>query len=122
MKKTIAIILCLVLLIAALMTSCGKTEGRTLNLYTWSGMFPQEILDAFTEKTGIKINYVNFDTDETFNKWLDGVKEDIKALNQERADKGLDNLGAPGTGGVKKDPDKVEPMTEAEVDALAAIM
>ena len=74
MKKNIAIILCLVLLIAALMTSCGKTEGRTLNLYTWSGMFPQEILDAFTEKTGIKINYVNFDTDETMLTKLEAAK------------------------------------------------
>jgi len=28
-------------------------------------MFPQDILDGFTTATGIKINYVNFDTDET---------------------------------------------------------
>lgn len=32
-------------------------KGGTLNLYTWDGMFPQEVLDDFTKKTGVKINY-----------------------------------------------------------------
>lgn len=40
-------------------------NGTTLNLYTWDGMFPQEVLDGFEEKTGISINYSNFDYDET---------------------------------------------------------
>lgn len=40
-------------------------KGGTLNLYTWDGMFPQEVLDDFTKKTGVKINYSNFDLDET---------------------------------------------------------
>ena len=40
-------------------------EGGELILYTWEGMFPQEVLDGFTEKTGIEIVYSNFDTDET---------------------------------------------------------
>ena len=26
---------------------------KTLNLYTWQGMFPQEVLDGFTRETGI---------------------------------------------------------------------
>ena len=34
-------------------------------LYTWQGMFPQEVLDDFESETGIKITYSNFDTDET---------------------------------------------------------
>ena len=34
-------------------------------LYTWEAMFPQEVLDAFSEQTGIKVIYSNFDTDET---------------------------------------------------------
>lgn len=43
----------------------GSTAGSTeLNLYTWEGMFPQEVLDAFTAETGIKVNYSSFDTDE----------------------------------------------------------
>jgi len=46
-------------------TSNNSTESTTLNLYTWEGMFPQEVLDGFTEETGIKVNYNNFDNDET---------------------------------------------------------
>lgn len=40
-------------------------SSRELNLFTWEGMFPQEVLDAFTAETGIKVNYSSFDTDET---------------------------------------------------------
>jgi spermidine/putrescine transport system substrate-binding protein len=39
--------------------------GGTLVLYTWAEMFPQEVLDEFEAETGVKVNYVNFDTDET---------------------------------------------------------
>lgn len=42
-----------------------EASSTQLNLYTWEGMFPQEILDGFKEKTGISVNYVNFDYDET---------------------------------------------------------
>lgn len=38
--------------------------GSVMTLYTWQGMFPQEVLDGFTAETGIEINYANFDTDE----------------------------------------------------------
>lgn len=42
----------------------SDTESTELNLYTWDGMFPQEVLDGFEEETGIRINYTNFDLDE----------------------------------------------------------
>lgn len=45
-------------------SSAAPEAGGTLNLYTWQGMFPQEVLDGFTQETGIAINYANFDTDE----------------------------------------------------------
>ncbi len=38
--------------------------GGEMNLYTWDGMFPQEILRGFEEETGVRINYSNFDYDE----------------------------------------------------------
>ncbi len=40
-------------------------QAEELVLFTWQGMFPQEVLDGFTEETGVKIVYSNFDTDET---------------------------------------------------------
>ena len=53
----------------------GSTAGSTeLNLYTWEGMFPQEVLDAFTAETGIKVNYSSFDTDETMLAKLETAK------------------------------------------------
>ncbi len=65
MKKLLCLLLA-VLLTGALLAGCSQGGGSSqLNLYTWEGMFPQEVLDGFTEETGIKINYVNFDTDET---------------------------------------------------------
>lgn len=42
----------------------GAQVGGELNLYTWDGMFPQEILRGFEEETGVRINYSNFDYDE----------------------------------------------------------
>jgi spermidine/putrescine-binding protein len=44
--------------------SGGAAAGQ-LNLFTWAEMFPQEILDGFEDSTGFRINYVNFDYDET---------------------------------------------------------
>ena len=82
MKKALAFALCLALALAVF-AGCGSASsapdaGSTapaadgsaagsseLNLYTWEGMFPQEVLDAFTAETGIKVNYSSFDTDET---------------------------------------------------------
>ncbi len=41
----------------------GTTEEE-LVLFTWDLMFPDEIIDGFEEKTGIKVVYSKFDTDE----------------------------------------------------------
>jgi spermidine/putrescine-binding protein len=43
----------------------GCTAKPKFTLYTWSDMFPQEVLTGFEKDTGIKVQYVNFDTNET---------------------------------------------------------
>jgi spermidine/putrescine transport system substrate-binding protein len=48
--------------------------GTSLNLYTWDGMFPQEVLDGFEEQTGVRINYSNFDYDEDMLAKLEETK------------------------------------------------
>lgn len=85
MKKIIALVLTLMLFTTAL-SGCGSKEsgdsgstkggsgGKELNLFTWEGMFPQEVLDSFTEETGIKVNYSSFDTDETMLSKLQTAK------------------------------------------------
>lgn len=55
----------LMLVSVLLLTSCSSDSGRTLNLFTWAGMFPDEVIDGFEAATGIEVNYVNFDYDET---------------------------------------------------------
>ncbi len=58
------------------LTGCGSKaeEEKQMVLFTWEGMFPQEVLDGFTEKTGVKIVYSNFDTDETMLEKLSQAK------------------------------------------------
>lgn len=59
MRRIILAVLSLVFLL----TGCGG--GKRLVLYTWSDMFPPEILAGFEKETRIKLNYVNFDSNET---------------------------------------------------------
>lgn len=47
--------------------------GGSLVLYTWEGMFPQEVLDGFEQETGTEITYANFDYDETMLTRLQAV-------------------------------------------------
>ena len=65
MKKLLALLLTGALAVGSLTGCGGKEEKGELNLFTWDGMFPQEILDGFEEETGYIINYSNFDYDET---------------------------------------------------------
>jgi len=89
MKKTGSVLLT-ALLLTVFLAGCGgeqdasgsdRQEGGTgttasgqLNLFTWEGMFPQELLDGFEEETGYRINYVNFDYDETMLAKLEASK------------------------------------------------
>ncbi len=84
MKKGMTVLLCLSLAVAAL-TGCGSNTqdaeenvkeemGGELNLFTWDGMFPQEILDGFEEETGVRINFSHFDYDEDMLAKLEETK------------------------------------------------
>jgi len=39
--------------------------GGSLNLYNWTDYISQDLLDRFTEETGIEVNLSNFDSNET---------------------------------------------------------
>ena len=62
MKKKLAMLLAATMLVT-LFTGCGaggKEDKGELNLYTWDGMFPQEILDGFEKETAM-IKMMGFD-------------------------------------------------------------
>ncbi len=74
MKRRIGLLLC-GLLLALLAAGCGgKEDGGQLVLYTWEAMFPQEVLDGFTQETGIAVSYANFDYDETMLAKLEAAE------------------------------------------------
>lgn len=81
MKKPLKLILSLILtgtMLVGTFSGCTSKKSdsadKELNLYTWEGMFPPEVLEGFTEETGIKVNFSNFDTDETMLSKLETAK------------------------------------------------
>ena len=75
MKKILSMALAALLLVGTLggCSSSGGANGK-LVLYTWENMFPQEVLDGFTQETGISVTYSNFDTDETMLARLEAAE------------------------------------------------
>jgi len=71
MKRLTALLMSLILA-AGLLAGCGSKGASEdgaglsgeLNLYTWDGMFPQEVLRGFEDEIGVRINYSNFDYNE----------------------------------------------------------
>ncbi len=65
MKKLVRLLLTagLVLCAAVGAHAQAKRKGQ-LNFYGWSEYIPQAVIDAFTEETGIKVNYETFSSGE----------------------------------------------------------
>ncbi|MEG1846918.1 MAG: spermidine/putrescine ABC transporter substrate-binding protein [Lachnospiraceae bacterium] len=79
-KRRIRVLMMTAVLVLVL-AGCGKEQkasvkesGGELNLYTWEGMFPPEVLEGFEQETGIKINYSNFDYNEDMLAKLEQTK------------------------------------------------
>ena len=71
-KKIFAAVLCAASVAASV--TPAYADDSELVLYTWQGMFPQEVLDDFEKETGTKVVYSNFDTDETMLEKLSQAK------------------------------------------------
>ena len=66
-KRVLAILLCSIMA-GSLLSGCGgekEDNNKELVLYTWEGLFPQEVLDDFEKEKGIRIINSNFDSNET---------------------------------------------------------
>ena len=65
LKKITVIFSAMILLL--LMAGCSRTETTAsgeLNILTWDGYIPQNILDGFSESENVKINISNFESNE----------------------------------------------------------
>ena len=49
---------------ALLLGACGGQKSTEVNLYAWSEYIPQDLLDGFSEKTGYKVNYDAYSSNE----------------------------------------------------------
>ncbi len=69
MRKTLLLSL-VILMIALPMFSQGSAEqqNKVLRIITWSGYAPQELLDAFTEETGYKVEVTLSNNEEMISK------------------------------------------------------
>ena len=63
MKKVLAILLSLVMVV--LLSSCGSApQSNVVNVYNWEDYIDESVLEQFEKETGIKVNYMNFTTNE----------------------------------------------------------
>jgi len=87
LKKKFISLLSLSLIMSVSLLSfvgCSKSTGTTtkttdnkdkvLNLFTWANYVPDDVVKKFETKTGIKVNYSNFSTNEEMMAKLQAVK------------------------------------------------
>ena len=73
-KRLLAVVMCALMAGTTFTGFKDAGDDKELVLFTWEGMFPQEVLDDFEKETGVKVVYSNFDTDETMIEKLSMAK------------------------------------------------
>ena len=74
------IILLAVSVIGSTFVGCGKSNTsktsteKVVNIYTWANYVPANVVKDFEKKTGIKVNYSNFSTNEAMLSKLQASK------------------------------------------------
>ena len=64
MKKKIALLVVLVMALSFCFSGCGNSDKVTINVLNWGDYIDEELLDQFTEETGIEVNYQTMATNE----------------------------------------------------------
>lgn len=62
MKKAMALVLSLLLLLP--FASAAHAEGGVVNVFNWEDYINKDVIALFEKETGIKVNYMNFTTNE----------------------------------------------------------
>ncbi len=92
--------------------TADKRKARLESLLKDTGKFGERTLKNYAR--------MSFPDDDAFDEFLSEVEEDLMSENQDRANKGLEKLGAPATGGgSKKQDEKPKVLSEDEVKELA---
>lgn len=78
MKKRIFSLFLVVSLVFSLcscsMSDSSKKDAVTINVYNWGEYVDQSVLDEFTEKTGIEVNYTTYaSNEEMYSKIISGA-------------------------------------------------
>lgn len=76
-----------------------------------TGTFGSRTLKSFAK--------MKFEDDDEFNEFYSEVEDDLKALNQERANAGLAAMGAPAT--ATKEQEKQDVLSDEDIKELASI-
>lgn len=74
MKRITALLLAMIMLVSFVFLSGFGRKKESMTIYTWVDMFPEEVLNGFTDETGIEINYASFDTDEAMLAKLEAAE------------------------------------------------
>lgn len=80
MKKRIAFVLALVMLLGLVLTGCGgSAEKRVVNVCSWGEYIDESLIDEFEEKTGIKVNYQTAESNEALYSLIEmgGANYDV---------------------------------------------
>lgn len=64
MKKRIAIVIALVMLLSAAACGCDSAPNGEVNVYNWGEYIDESIFKDFRRETGIKVNYTEFQSNE----------------------------------------------------------
>ena len=67
MKKTIALLLAMLMAISLLLTGCGSAadgEERVVNVCSWGEYIDESLIDEFEDLTGITVNYQTAESNE----------------------------------------------------------
>ncbi|HWQ59040.1 MAG TPA: spermidine/putrescine ABC transporter substrate-binding protein, partial [Clostridia bacterium] len=64
MKTKVALLLALLLSVSFLAAGCGGSDKVTINVLNWGDYIDEELLDQFTEQTGIEVNYTTMANNE----------------------------------------------------------
>lgn len=73
MKKIVLGVIAVAMLIA-LLCSCGSSNTTQLRVYNWQEYIDPEVIDMFTEETGIEVLYNVFDTNENMYNKIKNMK------------------------------------------------